>query len=67
MRKKCLEVKLWLKKRLMIKFKEVFLLLKTRFKVPSKKCTGMKRKGKIILVACLWTEAIAQYESYGKT
>ena len=36
MRKKCLEVKLWLEKKLMMKFKELFLLLKTSFKVSSK-------------------------------
>ena len=44
--KKCLEVKLWLEKKLMMKFKEVFLLLKTSFKVPLKKCTGRKKKVK---------------------
>ena len=29
--------------------------------------TGRKQKGKIILVAYWWNEAIAHYESYGKT
>ena len=64
--KKCLEVKLWLEKKLTMKFKEVFLLLKTSFKVSLKKYTGGKQKGKITLVACLWTEDISHYESYGK-
>ena len=41
--KKCLEVKLWLEKKIMMKFKEVFLLLKTSFKV-SLKNTGRKQK-----------------------
>ena len=51
-KKKCLEVKLWLEKKLMTKYKEVFLILKTSFKVSFKKYTGRKLKGKILLVAC---------------
>ena len=67
MRKMCLEVKLWLEKRLIFKNKEVFLILKMSFKIPLKIMYWKGRKGKIILVAWWWTEEIAYYESYGKT
>ena len=50
--KKCLEVILWLKKKLMMKYKKVFLILKKSFKVPLKKMYRKEEKGKIILVAC---------------
>ena len=40
MRKKYLEVKLWLEKKFMMKYKEVFLILKTSFKFPLKKMYG---------------------------
>ena len=46
MRKTCLEVKLWLEKKLMMKYKEVFLILKTIFKVPLKKMYWKEEKGK---------------------
>ena len=42
--KKCLEVKLWLEKKLMMKYKELILVLKTRFKFPLKKMHGKEEK-----------------------
>ena len=62
----CLEVILGLAKKLMIEYKQVFLILYMRFETPLKNRMG-KKKGKFILVALRWTEGIAHYESYRKT
>ena len=45
--KKCLEVKLWLEKKFLMKFKELFLLLKTSFKVSLKTIYRKEAKSKI--------------------
>ena len=50
--KKVFRSEIMTQKEVMIKFKEVFLLLKMSFKVSLKKYTGRKQKGKFVLVAC---------------
>ena len=50
MRKMCLEVKLWLEKKFMIKYKEVFLILKMSFKFPFKNVLEGRKKEKSFLL-----------------
>ena len=50
-----LENILGLDKEVVMKLKQVFLLLKMSFKIPLEKKIFVKRKGKIILVEWGWT------------
>ena len=50
--KKVLKAKLWLEKKLMMKYKKVFLILKTSFKFSIEKSVLEGGKGKIFLVTC---------------
>ena len=61
-----LENILGLDEKLVMKFKQLFLLLKMSLKPPLKLINLVKSKDKIILFEWGWTKKIAHYESYGK-
>ena len=61
-----LENILGLDKGLVIKFKQVFLLLNMSFKLPFKIIYPVKKERKIIFFEWGWTKTITHYEFYGK-
>ena len=63
----CLEVNLRLEEKLMMEYKQLFPISKMSFKITLKIIYWVKEKGKIIMVACCWTEVIYHYEPYEKT
>ena len=62
-----LENILGLDNKLVMKFKQVFILLKMSFKILLKIIYVVKRNQNIILVEWGWTKTIAHYESYENT
>ena len=62
-----LEKILGLDKKLVMKFKQLFILLKMSFKIPLQIIYLVRKERKIILVEWGWTKKIDHYESYGKT
>ena len=61
----CLENILGLEKKLVMEYKQVFLVLKMSFKI-TLKIIYLVKKGEIVLVGQGWTKTISHYESYGK-
>ena len=62
-----LQSNLGLDNNLVMKYKQLFIILKMRFKIRLKIIYFVQNKVKIIFVEWGWTKTIARHESYGKT